>query len=77
MPKGSDAMTWMAGELLGMSEKVYRRQLMERVFRGSSAQPHEVKDATEAASMVARTPGALAALPVAAIGGGVRVVSLD
>jgi len=75
LPKGDPAMAWMAEELLGMPEKVYRRQLLERVFRGSTARPHEVGSAAEAVEYLLETKGAVGPVPMDGLPGGLTTHS--
>jgi hypothetical protein len=75
LPKGDPAMAWMAEELLGMPEKLYRRQLLERVFRGSTARPHEVDSAAEAMEFLLNTKGAAGPVPAYGLPGGLTTHS--
>ncbi len=63
LPKGHPAMTWMAEEVLGMPEAAFRKQLLQRVFRGSSTRPTEVGSVAESVGVLQSTQGALGPLP--------------
>jgi hypothetical protein len=52
-PKGSAEMRWLSKKVLGMPEEVYRRYVLQKVFRGEMKKPifaKSVEDAIEEAS---------------------------
>jgi len=63
-PRGSPEMTWLSEQVLGMSEKAYRRGLLEKALRGALDNLVEASSVDQAKDQVAQTVGAITALPV-------------
>lgn len=75
-PKGSAEMKWLTGHILGIPEEVYRRYLMQRVFRGKMKAPIEAGSVEETKIALARNRGAVAPIPASAVGGDIKNITV-
>lgn len=71
-PKGSAEMKWLCGTVVGVPEEVYRRFLLDKVFRGEMRPPIEVVDSQEASRRIAATRGAIGPMLEDRLSRGVR-----
>lgn len=62
-PKGSLEMQWLSQKLLGVPEEIFRRFILEKIFRGAMKPPADMPDAGTASQYIARTPGAIGPIP--------------
>ncbi len=60
-PPGSTEMEWLCAELR-VSERLYRRGLMEKALRGDIQKPLQARDTAHALALAASTIGAIAPL---------------
>ena len=76
-PKGSPEMQWLSEGLLGMSEKAYRRGLLEKAFRGALDNLVESSSAAQAEQEVGQTVGAVTAIPISTALGAVKELKIQ
>jgi hypothetical protein len=58
-PKASPEMKWLCKEIMKMPERVYRRHLLSRVFRGQLTRPIQARDSKHAAELIGQKRGSL------------------
>lgn len=75
-PRGSPASQWLCDHLLQTPERIYRRFLLEQVYRGGVRTPFEARNNAEAAQLVASVRGAISALPRALVGPNTAVIDV-
>jgi hypothetical protein len=76
-PEGSEELTWIATQLVGMPVAVFRRFLLGQVFKGELRPPVETASLAEVQKQVSAHVGAVSALPRSAVPPEVDILEVE